>query len=141
MTENKFENKFGSLDEYGKMELSISLEEMIQLHQNMINEIDSDEDALELYEELVEQANRYMQFRSNWMLWSREEKMKQDQSRTLCHDSLIVKFNQLAKYLQMIGKDAKWRKELGYIEDDPYNRKRIGDFACYIVFVNSLCAR
>lgn len=34
-----------------------------------------------------------------------------------------------------------WRTELGYEEADPYNRKAIGDFACYIVFLNSICSR
>ena len=30
---------------------------------------------------------------------------------------------------------------LGDEAEHPCNRKRIGDFACYIVFVNSICAR
>lgn len=131
----------GSLEEYDGMELSIPMESMAALHRDMLAEIGTDEDALELYEELVQQANRYAVFRSSWMLWSREEKMENDASRTSCHDSLIVKFNQLAKYLGIIGKETQWRKELGFTEDDPFNRKRIGDFACYIVFVNSICAR
>ena len=32
------------------------------------------------------------------------------------------------------------RVELVYM-DDPYNRKVIGDFACYLVFINSVNAR
>ena len=31
---------------------------------------------------------------------------------------------------------ASWRDELGYTEEDSGNRKRIGDFGCYLVFVN-----
>lgn len=42
---------------------------------------------------------------------------------------------------KMQGCEAKWRDELGYEEDDRYNRKAIGDFACYLVFVNSIHAR
>lgn len=133
--------ELGSLQGYEKMELSIPLKKMVELHTQMLEEIGTDEDALELYEELVKQATRYAQFRSNWILWSREEKMEHDAGRTSCHDSLIVKFNQLAKYLGMLGKETQWRKELGFIEDDPYNRKRIGDFGCYIVFMDSICAR
>ena len=30
---------------------------------------------------------------------------------------------------------------LGYEEDNPYNRKAIGDFACYLAFVNGINAR
>lgn len=61
--------ELGSLQDYEKMELSIPLEKMVELHTQMLEEIGTDEDALELYEELVKQANRYAQFRSNWILW------------------------------------------------------------------------
>ena len=128
-------------EDYLPAEKSLSLEEMRKLHQEMMNEIGTDEDALELYEELVEQANRYVSFRSSWVLWSTAEKTEKDASRTACHNSLIVKFNQLSRYLKMQERDAAWRDVLGYEEDSSYSRKRIGDFACYIVFVNCLNAR
>ena len=67
--------------------------------------------------------------------------MERDSARTSCHDSVIVKFNMLERFLKMKGKDARWREVLGHEEDDPSFRKRIGDFACYLVFVNSLLAR
>ncbi|MCC8026121.1 MAG: hypothetical protein LIP16_12605 [Clostridium sp.] len=120
---------------------SLALEDMVKLHGDMVSEIGSDSDSLELYGELLETAVRYASFRANWMLWSREEKMDRDSSRSACHNSLIVKFNQLAKYLKMQGKAATWRDILGYEEDDKYFRKRIGDFACYIVFIHSINAR
>ena len=74
-------------------------------------------------------------------LINKEEKMDTDPSRSACHNSLIVKFNQLARYLKMQGKSASWRDTLGYEENDKYNRKRIGDFSCYIVFINSISSR
>ena len=123
------------------MDKSLTLDEMIDIHQKLMLSIGSDQDALELYEELIETANRYSTYRANWCIWSVEEKLDRDSSRTACHDSLIVKFNQLARYLNMQGMDTNWRDVLGYEEDDRYNRKRLGDFACYIVFVNSICAR
>lgn len=43
--------------------------------------------------------------------------------------------------LKMQGKSAAWRDTLGYEDQDKYFRKRIGDFACYLVFVNSVLAR
>ena len=128
-------------EEYIPMAKSLSLEEMAKIHREMTDEIGNDEDALELYEELVLAANKYNTYRAGWCVWSREEKMEKDPSRTACHDAMIVKFNKLARYLKMQGKDAGWREKLGYEEEDVYNRKRIGDFACYIVFVNSICAR
>ncbi len=128
-------------EEYLPMSKSLTFEEMAKLHQEMLSEIGNDEDALELYEELVVTANKYSVFRSNWCVWSRDEKMDKDPGRTACHNSLIIKFNQLARFLNMQGKAAVWRDTLGYEEDDRYNRKRAGDFACYIVFINSIHAR
>ena len=128
-------------EDYLPAEKSLTLEEMAALQQDMISEMGNDEDAIELYEELIATATRYMQFRASWLLWSREEKLAQDPGRTSCHNSLIVKFNQLARYLKMQGKSATWRDKLGYEEDDPYFRKRIGDFGCYLVFINSINSR
>lgn len=31
--------------------------------------------------------------------------------------------------------------QLGYEEDDKYYRKRMGDFGCYTVFINSISSR
>lgn len=128
-------------EDYLPLPMSLSLEEMASLHRDMVNEIGNDNDSLELYEELITTATRYMVFRSNWLLWSKEEKMNQDPGRTSCHNSVIIKFNQLARYLKTQGRSAAWRDTLGYEEDDKYFRKRIGDFACYLVFVNSILAR
>lgn len=128
-------------ENYLPMEKSLSLEDMVKLHNEMILEIGSDSDALELYDELVETATRYASLRAQWLLLSREEKQDKDSSRSACHNSLIVKFNQLARFLKMQGKTAAWRDTLGYEEDDKYYRKRIGDFGCYIVFINSISSR
>lgn len=120
---------------------SLSLEEMVRLHAEMAAEIGTDPDALDLYDELVEASVRYASFRSNWRLWDRAVKAEKDASRTSCHNMVIIKFNQLARYLKIQGRDAAWRDTLGYEEDDPNFRKRIGDFACYVVFINSVSAR
>lgn len=128
-------------EEYLPMEKSLSIEDMVQLHKDMVSEIGNDSDSLELYDEMVETATRYASFRAKWPLMSKEEKMDTDLSRSSCHNSLIIKFNMLARYLKMQGKTAAWRDTLGFEEDDKYNRKRIGDFGCYIVFINSINSR
>lgn len=127
--------------EYVDMEKSLTLEEMEKLHQEMIAEIGNDEDALEIYRDLVIAANKYADYRAKWCTWDREEKLEKDASRTMCHNSLIMNFNMLARFLKSQGKEAAWREVLGEEGEHPYNRKRIGDFACYIVFINSICAR
>ena len=128
-------------DDYLTAHDSLSLETMQRLHQEMITEIGTDPDALEIYGELVDKANEYGAIRANGLLMDREQKMEMDPRRTSCHDALIVKFNMMARYLKMQGKTASWRDELGYTEEDSGNRKRIGDFGCYLVFVNSVNGR
>ena len=110
-------------------------------HAEMLAEIGADTEALELYDELMKVATRYAAIRANWLLLSREEKSEQDSGRTSCHSSVITHFNMLVRYLKQQGKAAAWRDKLGYEEDDLYNRKAVGDFACYLAFVNGINAR
>ena len=128
-------------EEYLSMPQCLTMEEMASLHKKMVEEIGKDGESQELYDELIAIATRYLTFRANWCLWNKEEKMERDSARTSCHDSVIVKFNMLERFLKVKGKEARWREVLGYEENDFNLRKRIGDFACYMVFVNSLLAR
>lgn len=130
-----------TFEKYMEEPHSLSMEQMRDIHRELLEEIGKDLDAVELYEELIAVATRYAAIRAGWQQLSREEKMDRDPSRTSCHNSVITHFNMLARYLKMQGKQAKWRDLLGYEKDDKYFRKTIGDFGCYLVFVNSLCAR
>ena len=130
-----------TFEKYMEEPHSLSMKQMQDIHRKLIEEIGKDPDAVELYEELIAVATRYAAIRAGWQQLSREEKMDRDPSRTSCHDSVITHFNMLARYLKMQGKQAEWRDSLGYEEDDKYFRKTIGDFGCYLGFVNSLCAR
>ena len=107
----------------------------------ILADIAGDIDGKELYEELIQTAVRYAGIRAEWCLMDREKKAERDSGRTACHDSVIVKFNMLARYLKMQGRDNGWRDKLGYEEEDKLYRKKIGDFACYLVFVNSINSR
>ena len=128
-------------EEYLKQPKAIIFERMQIIHAEMLAKIGADTEALELYDELMKGATRYAAIRANWLLLSREEKSEQDSGRTSCHNSVITHFNMLVRYLKQQGKAAAWRDELGYEEDNPYNRKAIGDFACYLAFVNGINAR
>lgn len=127
--------------EYLEMPLSLSFEYMNRIHTQMVEEISTDEIAKELYEDLLSQARKYHYYRSNWHAWSREEKIENDPNRTACHDSLIIKFNMLARYLSQNGKTATWRDTLGDEKTDSYVRKRIGDFACYLIYIDAISSR
>ena len=47
-------------DDYLPMSMSLSLEEMASLHNDIVKEIGNDSDSLELFEELITTATRYM---------------------------------------------------------------------------------
>ncbi len=126
---------------YIDMPKALPFEEAIRLYDEMLAEIGADGKAMEIYSEICERASRYSVFRSRWLLMSKEEKADTDPSRTACHDSMIICLNKLARYLRMKGKAAAWRDELGDEAEDPYIRKRIGDFGCYIALINGLNAR
>ena len=128
-------------EEYLKQPKAITFEKMQMIHTEILAEIGVDVEALELYDELMKVVTRYAAIRANWLFANREEKNEQDSGRTSCHNSVITHFNILARYLKQQGKTAAWRDELGYEEDDPYNRKAIGDFACYLAFMNEINAR
>lgn len=133
--------KTNTYSEYLPSDLSLTLEEMEQIHTQMLVGIGSDDDLIELYQELLSQALKYFQYRVNWAQWEREKQLENDSYRTSCHNALIMKFNILARYQKSLGHSTQWRDSLGDENLHPYTRKRIGDFACYLVFVNAINER
>lgn len=128
-------------EEYLNEKRSLTFEDMQEIHNLMAKAAYIDEDALELYNDLLNAAIKYADIRVRWYMMKKEEKLQKDASRTACHDAVIVNLNVFCRYLNLQGKETVWRDTLGDEESDPYNRKRIGDFACYLAFINGLCAR
>ena len=127
--------------DYSGMPDVLSMEEFQIIHEAMIASMGDDEDAWELYDELMEYAVEYANIRAGWFRMSREERREADEGRTRTHDTLISKFNQLARYLENMGQDITWREKLGYTEENPYHRKRIGDMGCWLAFVAGIISR
>ncbi|MGN9126673.1 hypothetical protein ACTM97_09745 [Oliverpabstia intestinalis] len=130
-----------TFEQYLKEPYALDFHQMQRIHGELSEEIGEDPEAVELYEELIDAATRYAAVRAKWFRMSKEEKIDTDSLRTSHHDSVITHLNMLARYLKMQGKKAVWREQLGDVEENGYIRKGIGDFACYLVFVNSICAR
>lgn len=128
-------------EDYLPMPGSLTFEEMLSMHREIREETGSDEDALDLYEDLLSAVVKYSESRAGWPLWSREKRAGEDRTRTTRHNQVIDSFNILARYLKNQGKAAAWRDVLGDENKDPGYRKRIGDFACFLVFIESLNAR
>lgn len=128
-------------DDYESQYGSLKFIDFQRLHFLMLEAIGKDKNALELYYALIRVASDYAVLRSRWSVADKDWKLVNDGYRTSAHDALIISLNVLARYLQIIGKGTEWREELGNPEKDSMNRKRIGDFGCYLVFVHGLSAR
>lgn len=126
---------FSTYDDYQTMPGSLTFEQMADLHKQILDDAKTDADSADLFKDVFATAVKYSQSRASWPLWDREKRMEEDSSRTSRHNQVIDSINILARCLKAQGKAAAWRDVLG--ED----RKRIGDFACYLVFIGSLNAR
>lgn len=94
---------------------------------------EADEAIDDLYEDLDKKAVRYANIRASWHGYTRAEKLEKDSGRTAAHDAFIAAVNIIGRYQTKSG--AGWWERLG---DD---RKRIGDFACYLALFLALDAR
>ena len=120
---------------------SLSLDEFEEILQKICDAVGDDEDGLELFQELEEQSVKYANIRARWHAMSLHDRTEIDGSRTACHNALIVKVHQLKRYLELNSKDISWMDELGDTDVDKGNRKRIGDFGCYIAFIAGIVSR
>lgn len=115
--------------DYLQVPKHLTFSEMVKIHENIAEEAGTDPEALGIYQELIKKSTEYANIRAKWPLLSRTKKLEQDPGKTSCHDSLIIKYNILSRYLRMQGKPASWRDILGEGYDDPYDRKCIGNLA------------
>lgn len=109
----------------------LPVEEAIQIYNDLLKSIDScrEDDKDEFVNDFISKAIRYATIRANWELMDNETKMKEDSGRTVVHNALIDSLNILARLISMSGVDVSWREQLGD------QRKRIGDFACFVVYM------
>ncbi len=114
---------------------ALTLQEALSIYEAIMeNHDDRDEDAAYLLDNLIRKSVYYANIRAEWDLKSREQKMEADSGRTIAHDALISAVSMIARYQKEEGR--VWLARLG--KDD---RKRIGDFGCYIALFRSLQAR
>lgn len=112
----------------------LTLKEAAQIREAIRSHTDtSDPDIAGLYQTFYQRAVKYAHIRAGWNLLTREQKQDTDSSRTHAHDAFINSVQILARLQGEAG--AAWKEALG--ED----RKRIGDFACYLALFQGLEAR
>lgn len=125
--------------EYLRKNDVIAMEQAAEIYRKICDSLDpDDEDGMEILGEYLAAAAKYAGIRAGWNRLSREEKVDTDANRTACHNKVIFHLNILSRYLASKWKDTSWRDELG---DEKENRKKIGDFACYVALMEGLDAR
>lgn len=94
----------------------------------------------EAYNNFLESCVSYSEMRSRWLLLTREEQKRVDAVRTSKHNVVLLNLTILERLCTQKGYSTTWRDIIGKSELGE-ERKRQGDFACYVAFVLSINAR
>ena len=115
----------------------LTVEDALRIYSDMADCIAkcSLEDKMEFWDDFLKKAAEYTMIRNEWEHMSREEKIDEDSGRTLKHNSFITSVNILSRIAEQEGIDNTWRKDLGE------ERKRIGDFACFVTYITGISNR
>ncbi len=115
----------------------LTVEDAMKIYEKMAASIDQCglEDKMDFWNDCLKKAASYTKIRNDWELMSREERIEADEGRTMRHDGFITSLNILSRIAAKEGVDNTWREELG---DE---RKRIGDFACFITYITGISNR
>lgn len=117
----------------------LTFDESLEIYDQLIAEMNfNDEDTKKLWEVLIERTISYAAIRSNWFLLTKEDRLEKDKSRCSSHNSFIGALNMISRFQEKKGIKTTWRDQLG---DEKENRKKIGDFACFIAYIFGINAR
>lgn len=115
----------------------ITIEECMRIYSKLVESISlcTLDDKNEFWNAFIDRAARYTYIRNQWETMSREERASADEGRTQAHNVVITSLNTLARIVERDSGDASWRSQLGD------NRKRIGDFACFVSYITGISNR
>ncbi len=115
----------------------LTVEDALKIYEKMAESIEkcTVEDKMKFWNDFLGRACSYAKIRNDWELMSREEKIESDDARTAAHDKVITAVNILSRLAGNEGIDVSWREALGD------NRKRIGDFACFVTYITGISNR
>lgn len=89
----------------------------------------------ELWDDFVQRCFKYTLVRCKWEFMDYQERIDADPSRTRMHDTVIDSIEILARLAKKEGMDISWRDDLGN------ERKRLGDFACFVTYITGILNR
>ena len=89
----------------------------------------------ELWDDFVQRCFKYTLVRCKWEFMDYQEMIDADPGRTRMHDTVIDSIEILARLAKKEGIDISWRDDLGN------ERKRLGDFACFVTYITGISNR
>lgn len=112
----------------------LRIEEAMQIYDDILKSVEKCkiDDKWDFVNEFLKKACIYATTRQQWEFMPREERINKDSSRTITHNVFIDSINILARLLNSDGVETPWREQLGN------QRKRLGDFACYVAYIIGL---
>ncbi len=115
----------------------LTVEEALRIYEKMAAGITlcTLEDKMDFWNDCLKKAAEYTKIRNDWETMTPGERAAADRGRSIKHDAFIDALNILSRIAGKEGADSSWRTELG---DD---RKRIGDFACFISYITGISNR
>ena len=116
---------------------TLKIEDAMEIYQDLVESVGKCklEDKMDFWNEFLQAALNYTTIRCKWETMSNAEKMEADRGRSLTHDGFITSVNILSRIAEQEGVDNSWREMLG---DE---RKRIGDFACFVTYITGISNR
>lgn len=98
------------------------------------------EDKMDFWNSCLTKAATYAKMRNDWETMSMEEHAEKDGTRTDLHESFIISLNMLSRVTGIKEVDGSWPEDSwrGELGDD---RKRIGDYACFISYITGISNR
>ncbi len=116
---------------------TLPMEEAVEIYAQMLDSYDrcTEPDKEQYYNDMLKAAFAYAAVRADWELYDNEEKMNRDKGRTAKHDGFIMAITILSRLMKAGGADIAWFERLGE------NRKRLGDFACFLTYMAGISNR
>lgn len=129
-------NKKITYQQYLKEPNALTIEIADKIYQMLlVNAPENDVKFDELFQSFCESAAEYAGYRANWLSMSMQEQLEIDEVRTRKHNIFLKTKNDLSKYMYENNMNNDWDDLLGE------ERKRVGDFGCYVTFLRSIHAR
>ena len=127
------------LQNYLKRPDALSMDQAYEIYSQLpFDQAKTDNDFHELWQDVIDAALAYVPIRVNWNEQTHEQRAAIDIKRTSNHNSFIATLSALNRFTMNHYDSANWLAELG---DPATNRKRIGDFAGYVVLFGVLQGR